>query len=85
MSDPVVRVLGIRHHGPGSARAVLATLTQWQPDRVLIEGPPEADALVGFAADPDLVPPVALLAYRQDDPAASAFWPLAVFSRSGRR
>lgn len=80
MSDPVVRVLGIRHHGPGSARAVLATLTQWQPDRVLIEGPPEADALVGFAADPDLVPPVALLAYRQDDPAASAFWPLAVFS-----
>ena len=33
-----------------------------------------------FTADPDLVPPVALLAYRQDNPAASAFWPFAVFS-----
>ncbi len=80
MTAPVVRVLGIRHHGPGSARAVLAALTDLQPDRVLIEGPPEADGLVAFATDPDLVPPVALLAYRNDDPAASAFWPFAVFS-----
>jgi hypothetical protein len=80
MTAPVVRVLGIRHHGPGSARAVLAALTDLQPDRVLIEGPPEADGLVAFATEPDLVPPVALLAYRNDDPAASAFWPFAVFS-----
>ena len=75
-----MRVLGIRHHGPGSARAVLAALDELQPDRVLIEGPPEADALVAFVADPDLVPPVALLAYRNDTPAAAAFWPFAVFS-----
>ncbi len=75
-----VRVLGIRHHGPGSARAVLTALDDLQPDRVLIEGPPEADALVSLVADPDLVPPVALLAYRNDTPAAAAFWPFAVFS-----
>ena len=75
-----VRVLGIRHHGPGSARAVLTALEDLQPDRVLIEGPPEADALVPLVADPDLVPPVALLAYRNDTPAAAAFWPFAVFS-----
>jgi hypothetical protein len=80
VTDRVVRVLGIRHHGPGSARAVLAALEELRPDRVLIEGPPEADPLVAFTADPDLVPPVALLAYRQDNPAASAFWPFAVFS-----
>ena len=78
--DPIVRVLGIRHHGPGSARAVLTALQRWQPDRVLIEGPVEADPLVAFAADPDLVPPVALLAYRNDDPAVAAFWPFALFS-----
>ena len=71
---------GIRHHGPGSARAVLTALDDLQPDRVLIEGPPEADALVSLVADPDLVPPVALLAYRNDTPAAAAFWPFAVFS-----
>jgi hypothetical protein len=75
-----VRVLGIRHHGPGSARAVLTALEDMQPDRVLIEGPPEADALVPLVADRDLVPPVALLAYRNDTPAAAAFWPFAVFS-----
>ena len=74
------RVLGIRHHGPGSARAVAAALNDLQPDRILIEGPPEADALVGLVADPDLTPPVALLAYRNDNPAAAAFWPFAVFS-----
>ena len=80
MAGPRVRVLGVRHHGPGSARAVTAALDDLQPDRVLIEGPPEADALVSLVADPDLIPPVALLAYRNDNPAAAAFWPFAVFS-----
>ena len=79
-APPRVRVLGVRHHGPGSARAVLAALNELLPDRVLIEGPPEADALVALVADPDLLPPVALLAYRNDSPAAAAFWPFAVFS-----
>ncbi len=78
--DATVRVLGIRHHGPGSARAVRTALQQWKPDRMLIEGPVEANPLVAFAADPELVPPVALLAYRNDEPGAAAFWPFAVFS-----
>ncbi|MBD0693534.1 hypothetical protein BG452_41655, partial [Streptomyces sp. CBMA123] len=75
-----VALLGIRHHGPGSARAVAAALAQWQPDAVLIEGPPEADAVVHLAAEKDLVPPVALLAHAVDDPARAAFWPYAEFS-----
>ncbi|MBM9476465.1 hypothetical protein JL107_08435 [Nakamurella flavida] len=78
--SPTVQVLGVRHHGPGSARAVRAALDRLQPDRILVEGPPEADSLVGLAGDPDLVPPVALLVYRNDRPAAAAFWPFAVFS-----
>lgn len=79
-ASPSVRVFGVRHHGPGSARAVRAALEHYLPDRLLIEGPPEADALVGLVADPELRPPVAVLAYRTDDPAAAAFWPFAVFS-----
>ncbi|WP_245630424.1 DUF5682 family protein [Granulicoccus phenolivorans] len=75
-----VRVLGIRHHGPGSARAVRAALAEYRPELVLIEGPPEADALVPLVADPDLRPPVALLAYAADQPRLSAFWPFAEFS-----
>lgn len=75
-----LRVLGIRHHGPGSARAVLRALSAFAPDVVLIEGPPEADALVEFVNDPDLVPPVALLAYAPEAPGRASFWPFASFS-----
>ncbi|SDJ49735.1 hypothetical protein SAMN05192558_11832 [Actinokineospora alba] len=75
-----VTLLGIRHHGPGSARAVVRALADLAPDLVLIEGPPEADALVSWAADDTMVPPVALLAYAADDAARAAFWPFAVFS-----
>lgn len=73
-----VHILGIRHHGPGSARAVRAALEELKPDTVLIEGPPEADSLTGLVGGTE--PPVALLAYQPDEPAKSAFWPFAVFS-----
>ncbi|WP_037873403.1 DUF5682 family protein [Streptomyces sp. NRRL S-37] len=73
-------LLGVRHHGPGSARAVRAVLEEARPDVVLIEGPPEADALLPLAAEEDMRPPVALLAHAVDEPGRSAFWPLAGFS-----
>ncbi|MEV6760747.1 DUF5682 family protein [Streptomyces sp. NPDC051105] len=73
-------LLGVRHHGPGSARAVRAALEAVRPKAVLIEGPPEADALIPLAADPQMRPPVALLAHAVDEPGRSAFWPLADFS-----
>jgi Family of unknown function (DUF5682) len=84
------QVFGIRHHGPGSARALRAALMEFAPQVVLIEGPPEADSIVPLAADPQMCPPVALLAYtvqpttgRQaaaDSRNRSAFWPFAEFS-----
>ncbi|MGW0647081.1 DUF5682 family protein [Streptomyces badius] len=73
-------LLGVRHHGPGSARAVLAALREARPAVVLIEGPPEGDALVPLAADPRMRPPVALLAHAVDDPGRASFWPMAAFS-----
>ncbi|WP_329223974.1 DUF5682 family protein [Streptomyces sp. NBC_01485] len=73
-------LLGVRHHGPGSARAVRAALEAARPRTVLIEGPPEADALIPLAADEDMRPPVALLAHAVDEPGRSAFWPFAEFS-----
>ncbi|MDT4913959.1 MAG: hypothetical protein QOC66_3087, partial [Pseudonocardiales bacterium] len=75
-----VSVLGIRHHGPGSARSVVAELERVRPAIVLIEGPSDADPLLGLAEDPGMVPPVALLAYDTATPRISAFWPFAVFS-----
>ncbi|WP_149551672.1 DUF5682 family protein [Streptomyces marokkonensis] len=73
-------LLGVRHHGPGSARAVRAVLEDARPGVVLIEGPPEADALIPLAGEEDMRPPVALLAHAVDEPGRSAFWPLAEFS-----
>ncbi|MFD8969877.1 DUF5682 family protein [Streptomyces sp. NPDC059568] len=73
-------LLGVRHHGPGSARAVRSALDAAAPRVVLIEGPPEGDALLALAGDEAMRPPVALLAHAVDDPGRAAFWPLAEFS-----
>ncbi len=73
-------VLGIRHHGPGSAKNVKAFLEELKPDIVLIEGPPEADAILQWADDASLKPPVAILCYQPDDPQRSVFYPFAEFS-----
>lgn len=75
-----IHVLGVRHHGPGSARAVVRALDAIKPDAVLIEGPPDADALLPLAAHADMRPPVALLIYEPDEPRHACYYPFAEFS-----
>ena len=77
---PPVEVFGIRHHGPGSARSLLAALVDYQPDTVLIEGPADADPLLHWVLAAEMTPPLALLGYAADRPQTAAFWPYAVFS-----
>ncbi|MEG0675876.1 MAG: DUF5682 family protein [Comamonas sp.] len=71
---------GIRHHGPGCARSLLQALGALQPDCILVEGPPEGEALLPMLQSPDLRPPVAMLVYVQDEPSHAAFYPFAEFS-----
>ena len=75
-----VEVFGIRHHGPGSARSLRAALQAYQPDCLLIEGPPEAQALLALAGLADMQPPVALLIHASDRPAQAVYFPLAEYS-----
>ncbi len=75
-----IHLFGIRHHGPGSARSLLHALEATQPDIVLIEGPPDADELLGLAAHAGLAPPVAMLVYAVDDPSRAVLYPFATFS-----
>lgn len=75
-----VHILGIRHHGPGSARNVKAFLEEVKPDIVLVEGPPDADGLLSWVSSKELVPPVAILCYQPDNPQESCFYPFAAFS-----
>jgi hypothetical protein len=75
-----IRIFGIRHHGPGSARRLVEALEELRPAMVLIEGPSDASDLLPMLADPAMIPPVALLTYAADDPARSIFWPFATYS-----
>lgn len=74
-----LHVLGIRHHGPGSASSVLRTLDQVSPEIVLIEGPPEGAEILRFVRE-GLVPPVAMLVHVKDQPAVASFFPFAGYS-----
>ena len=56
-----VRIYGVRHHGPGSARSLLRAFETFDPGAILIEGPADADAMVPYVTD--LVPSIALPAW----------------------
>jgi hypothetical protein len=73
-------VFGVRHHGPGSARSLVEDLKRLEPDCILVEGPPDANALIPLAADKEMRPPVALLVYDPEHPHDAGFFPFAVFS-----
>ena len=73
-----LHVLGVRHHGPGSARAVRAALAQLQPGIVLVEGPPDADGALEHVGE--LTPPVALTVHAPGVSGSGAFWPFGEFS-----
>ena len=77
---PVVRLLGIRHHGPGSARSVVRALDELQPTVVLVELPADCEAALAWVGHQHLVPPVALLGYVVDTPQRAAFLPFGEFS-----
>lgn len=84
MDEPAqTRIFGIRHHGPGCARSLLAALAAWEPDCLLVEGPPEGESLLSFVLDADMIPPVALLIHTEPgegETPRAAFYPFAEFS-----
>ena len=51
MDDSQIRIFGIRHHGPGCARSLVRAFEEWQPDALLVEGPPEGESVLPLAVD----------------------------------
>lgn len=78
MSAP--HLFGIRHHGPGSARSLRRAFEALRPDCVLVEGPPEGDALLQAVLAEGMRPPVALLSYCPETPRLAVYHPFAEFS-----
>ena len=81
-----VEVLGIRHHGPGSARSVARALDELQPDAGRSSrARPSSTRSSPLAADPDLVPPVAGARLRRRRAQAGGVLPAGrVLARVGR-
>lgn len=75
-----LHVFGIRHHGPGCARSLVAALDELQPDAVVIEGPADAQESLSWVSNAGLRPPVALLLYAPDEPRRAVYYPFATFS-----
>lgn len=75
-----LHLFGIRHHGPGSARALLASLRELKPDAILVEGPPDANEILHWLGHEAMEPPIALLVYRPDKPERATSYPFAEFS-----
>lgn len=73
-------LLGIRHHGPGSAALLKGALDALDPACVLIEGPSEGDALIAHAALPGMKPPLAMMFYSVDEAKNAIFSPFAEYS-----
>lgn len=73
-------IYGIRHHGPGSARSLLAALEARPPDVILLELPVEAEPVLHHAAHEAMAPPVAILFHRVDAPRQASYYPFAEFS-----
>ena len=80
MADSLFHLFGVRHHGPGCARSLLAALQTLEPDCLLVEGPPDGDAMLPLVLDDAMVPPVALLIYNPDESQQASFYPFADFS-----
>jgi hypothetical protein len=74
------QIFGIRHHGPGCARSLRDALTALAPDIVLVEGPPDAHAVLPLLMNETMQPPVALLVYAPETPRRAVFYPFTVFS-----
>ncbi len=75
-----IQIFGIRHHGPGSARRLIAALEDWNPDKILIEFPADAQSELHQLARIQIEPPIALVVYEQDNIQQALYYPFARFS-----
>ncbi|MBA2286545.1 MAG: hypothetical protein H0W02_13785 [Ktedonobacteraceae bacterium] len=75
-----IHIFGVRHHGPGCARSLRAALHTLAPDIVLVEGPPDAQAVLPLLTHDQMRPPVALLIYAPDNPQSAVYYPFTHFS-----
>jgi len=75
-----IHVLGIRHHGPGSAKSMLKAIHTLQPDAIVIEAPLEMDSVWKYANHEGIKPPVAVLVYNPQELQQASYYPFVDYS-----
>ena len=87
-----MNLLGIRHHGPGSTKAILKALEANPPDVLVVEAPADAEGLLQYInrqpAETDveqvpgeqLVPPISALIYNPKNINQAIYLPFTEFS-----
>jgi len=75
-----IRYIGIRHHGPGSAKNLVHLLKEYEPDCLLVEMPQETEDLFQHIGSKLLKPPVSILVHDKKDPSRVSYLPFTVFS-----
>lgn len=75
-----LQILGIRHHGVGSAKYILEALEAIKPDVILVEGAPELDSVSQWVNHKEMKPPISVLAYNTNTPTQAVFYPFTTFS-----
>jgi len=80
LSEAPWRLFGVRHLSPAASFDLLALLEAEPPERILVEGPEDADALIPLLVSNRSTPPLAILAFTAERPVSSILYPLAEYS-----
>ncbi len=75
-----IHFLGIRHHGPGCARAVQAFLDEYKPDLILFEAPENTQELLDKTDISAFRLPVAILLFKEGEAENTFVLPFSKFS-----
>ena len=75
-----IKLFGIRHHGAGSCRNLVAALQFFKPDILLVECPADAESCFNYIALDLVTPPVAIMIYNPKNLNQYAYYPFTVFS-----
>ncbi len=74
------KIFGIRHLSPAGACYVRDFLERISPRLVLIEGPSDFNELISSLTNPQVKPPVAIMAYTKEAPIRTVLYPFAEYS-----
>ncbi len=73
-------IFGVRHLSPAGAWHLKQFLSEKNPRLVLVEGPCDFDDTLQWFSNPEVTPPIAVLAYTKEAPVRTILYPFAEYS-----